>query len=64
MIWDGRLTDAVAAEICRRSAAGEGVLAIIKEMQLPDETLDWLKACHRGAVVAAKKVQITNKVRG
>ena len=62
--WDARLTHEVATEICRRSAEGEGVLAIIRDMGLPEETLDWLKECHNGMVVAAKQEQIRRKANG
>lgn len=61
MIYPAILTPAVAAAICERSAAGEGVLAIISDMKLPAETLDWLKKFHHGSIVAAKLKQIQNK---
>ncbi len=60
-IFDPILTKEVADEICRRSSAGEGVFAIIADMGLPDETLDWLKEHHHGAIVAAKREQIRRK---
>ena len=59
--WDARLTRDVAKEICRRSAEGDGVMAVIADMGLPDETLDWLKDGYQGMVIAAKQEQIKRK---
>ena len=59
--WDERLTRDVAKEICRRSSEGEGVMAVIADMGLPDETLDWLKDGYQGMVIAAKQEQIKRK---
>lgn len=62
--WPAVLTQEVADKICERSANGEGVLAIIADMGLPAETMDWLKTNHRNAIEAAKREQIKNKDKG
>ena len=55
------LTRDVAKEICRRSAEGEGVMAIIADMGLPPETLEWLRDNYHGMVKSAKQEQIKRK---
>jgi hypothetical protein len=61
LIYPAILTPEVAAEICRRSADGEGVLAIIADMKLPAETMDWLKEFHSAAIREAKVQQVRQK---
>jgi hypothetical protein len=61
LIYPAILTPEVAAEICRRSAEGEGVLAIIADMKLPAETMDWLKEFHSAAIKEAKVQQVRQK---
>lgn len=49
-------TPQLLEELCRRSAAGEGVLAVIREKGLPETaTLIWLRDHHRNEIVAAKR---------
>ena len=55
---DARLTPATAAEICMRSAGGEGVVSVINGMGLPlRETMEWLRREHYSAVMTAKEQQ-------
>ena len=55
------ITPEVVAEICRRSANGEGVEAVIRDMGLPDGTMVWLRDNHVGAIVEAKKEQLRRR---
>lgn len=58
-VWDARFTQELADEICRRSARGEGVRAVIIDRGLDvGDALDWLKENHLEAVRAAKVRQI------
>ena len=55
------VTSEIVDEICRRSADGEGVEAIIKDMKLPSGTMVWLRDKHIGRIVDAKKEQLRRK---
>lgn len=50
------LTDAQLEELLRRSADGEGILAMLKEFGCDDaETMDWLRDNHHDKLKAAKR---------
>ena len=51
------ITHAQVAEICKRSAAGEGVIAIIAAMGLPSGALDYLRDNHSADIKEAKQAQ-------
>ena len=55
------ITPAVVAEICRRSAEGEGVVAVIADMGLPVETIVYLRDNHHAEIVAAKQEQLRKR---
>ena len=55
------ITPAVVAEICRRSREGEGVVAVITSMDLPEQTIVWLRDHYQDDIVQAKKEQLRRK---
>lgn len=55
-------TPELLKEICRRSAGGEGVEAIIAEKGLDSRlTMEWLRDYHHKEIVAAKQEQIKKR---
>ena len=55
-------TPELLAEICGRSAEGEGVEAILAEKGLPNlSTMEWLRDHHHAEIVAAKQEQLKKR---
>jgi UTP:GlnB (protein PII) uridylyltransferase len=62
-IWPIEFTPQLAKTITDRSAAGEGVIQVCKDLGLdPDDATEWLKEQHIGLVITAKKTQIISKM--
>jgi hypothetical protein len=55
------ITADVLAAICTRSANGEGVEAIIKDLGLPTGTMEYLRDHHHSEIRAAKVDQLIKR---